>query len=672
MKSAILFLMLLFFMQVVNGQGKFIRMPAIFSDNMVLQQKSEVNFWGKALPGEKVLIESGFSQKRQTVVQKDSIWKTSLKTPKAGGPYVVNIRIGDSIIVYKNVMIGEVWLCSGQSNMEMPLTGWPPRDTITNSAEEIKNASNNNIRLFTVARAYSNIPEFNCDGSWVESSPETAAKFSATAYFFGKKLYNELRVPIGLISSNWGGTAVESWISKKYLRSQPEYLPVINKIDSSGEGIKKVNAWLKNFPVIDMTKIQGENKWEVLDFNDKECSLPTFDDSRWPEMKLPAYFETILGEFDGVVWFRKKIEIPSGWLNKDLAIELGPIDDMDATFINGIKVGGYEKEGFWQANRIYNVPAEMVTDTTLVIAVRVIDLQGGGGIYGAKEKLKIYLKNSSEKISLNGGWKYLPVAEYSNSKFFVFGPKDEIYLTKPKLAFYLSAYVPTTLFNGMISPLIPYTIKGVIWYQGEANTGEPEKYRNLFSLMIKNWREDWGEGNFPFYFVQIAPYDYGKQTRSERLREAQLFSLSVPNTGMAVTMDIGNPSNIHPADKKDVGCRLAYWALAKNYDKKVYYSGPIYKSMKISKDKIILSFDYADGGLVLKDRNGENNFEIAGEDKVFKKAEIKIDNQKLIVFNPEVDKPVAVRYAWTNTSEATLFNKKDLPASSFRTDNWDN
>lgn len=672
MKSTILFLSVLFFMQVVNGQEKGIQMPAIFSDNMVLQQNSKVNFWGQALPGEKVLITTTFNQKVQAVVQKDGLWETKLQTPKAGGPYEINIKIGDSNITYRNVMIGEVWLCSGQSNMEMPLSGFSPRDSVSNSSNEIKNASNKNIRLFTVSRAYSNKPEFNCSGSWVESSPETAAKFSATAYFFGKKLYSELRVPIGLISSNWGGTAVESWISKKYLSSVPGYQPVINKIDSSGEGIKKMNAWLKNFPVIDMNKMQSENKWEVLDFNDKECSLPNFDDSKWPEMKLPAYFETVLGEFDGAVWFRKKIEIPSGWLNKDLVIKLGPIDDMDATFINGKKVGGYEKEGFWQADRIYNVPAAMVTDTTFVVAVRVIDLQGGGGIYGAKEKLKISLKNGSDNIPLYGEWKYLPVAEYSNSKFYVFGSKDEIYLTKPKLAFYLSAYIPTTLYNGMISPLIPYTIKGVIWYQGEANTGEPEKYKNLFSLMIRNWREEWKEGNFPFYYVQIAPYEYGDKTKSERLREAQLFSLSVPNTGMAVTMDIGNPSNIHPADKTDVGYRLAYWALAKNYGKSVYYSGPVYKSMKILKDRIVLSFDYADGGLVLKDRNGENNFEISGKDKIFKKAVVKIDGKNLIIYCNEIKNPVAVRYAWSNTAEATLFNKKDLPASSFRTDDWDN
>ena len=672
MKSIILFLTALIFSGVINGQEKFIRMPAIFSDNMVLQQNTKVNFWGQALPGEKVFVKTSFGQKAQTVVSKDSLWNVKIKSPKAGGPYEINIQVGDSNIVYRNVMIGEVWLCSGQSNMEMPLTGWPPKDTILNSAEEIRNAQNTDIRFFSVARAFSNQPEFDCIGSWAECSPETAAMFSATAYFFGKKLYSELKVPIGLINSSWGGTAVESWISEKYLSSIEEYKPVLNKIDSSGSEIKKVREWLSEFPVIDVSKKDAQHKWEGLDFNDADCSLPSYDDSKWPEMKIPALFETVLGNFDGAVWFRKKIEIPADWLNKDLVIELGPIDDMDITFINGERIGGYESEGFWQTDRIYSIPKELVKDTNVTIAVRVVDNQGGGGLWGVKEKLKIHLKDSVESIPLYGEWKYLPVAEYVNSKFYVFGPKDEVYLTKPKLSFDISAYIPTTLFNGMIAPLIPYTIKGVIWYQGEANTDHPEKYQNLFSLMIKNWRDDWKEGNFPFYYVQIAPYEYGEQTKSERLREAQLFTLSVPNTGMAVTLDIGNPVNIHPAYKMDVGNRLAFWALAKNYHKNIYYSGPLYKSMKIVKDKIILSFKYADGGLLIKDKNGETNFLIAGDNKVFKKANVEVKGKTLVVYNPEILKPVAVRYAWSNTSEATLFNKKDLPASSFRTDDWDN
>jgi sialate O-acetylesterase len=675
MKKILMFLAVISFTQNVTALEKYLEVPAIFSDNMVLQQKSKVLFWGKAMPDEQVIIKASYGQTANTIVQKDSSWIVKLKTPKAGGPYEINLQVGDSIIVFKNVLVGEVWLCSGQSNMEMPLNGFPPRDTIAGASEEIKNAANSNIRFFTVVRAYSNQPEFNCNGTWVESSPEAAARFSATAYFFGKKLYKELKVPIGLINSSWGGTRIESWISKKYLNELDEFKATLKKLELSSIEIKGYREWLKNHPIINVSAKDILHKWEGLDFSDSVCALQNYNDSNWVEMKLPTLWEaTEVGNFDGTVWFRKKVEIPANWLNKDLVLELGPIDDMDITFVNGKKVGGYETEGYWQTDRVYNIPKEIVNDTLITIAVRVVDHQGGGGIWGKKEKMKIHPKEmvGGNDIPIYGVWKYLPVAQYLAGNFYVFGEKGEEYFKKPLLSLSLSDATPTSLYNGMMAPLVQFSVKGIIWYQGESNTGNPDAYKTLFPLMIKNWREVWKQGNSPFYYVQIAPYEYGENTKSERLREAQLLSLSVPNTGMAVTMDIGNPTNIHPPDKKDVGERLALWALAKDYHKKVFYSGPIYKSMKVIKDKIILSFDYADGGLVIKEKNAETNFLIAGDDKIFKKANVKIKGNKLIIDNPEILKPQAVRYAWSNTAEATLFNKKGLPASSFRTDNWDN
>ncbi len=666
-------LLLLVLFSITNAQTEKknqIGMPAIFSDNMVLQQKSFVPIWGKAKPESKVKITTSWKQTAVTKTNDDGSWMVKIKTPKAGGPYELKIEIGDTTIIYKNILIGEVWLCSGQSNMEMPLAGWPPRDTIWGATEEIKNATNSKIRFFTVTRSISTKPEFNCEGKWVESNPETASRFSATAYFFGKKLFDELKVPIGLIHSSWGGTPIEAWTGGKFISQVEQYKSIVEQLEKSKDEIIKLKEWLKTKPVVDLTN--SEKKWKDADFNDSMCSKIDFDDSRWKEMNLPTNWErTEMGNFDGVVWFRKKIEIPDVWLNKELILELGPIDDIDATYVNGIKIGGYEEEGFWQIDRIYTVPTEINIKKELTIAVRVIDNQGGGGIWGAKEKMKIYPKDSTNFISLAGNWKYLPVAEFSSGKYYLFDPITQDYYNRPKLSVDLSAYTPTTLYNAMIAPLIPYRIKGVIWYQGESNTGNPELYKTLFPLMIRNWREDWKQGNFSFYFVQIAPYNYGEQTQSQKLREAQMQTLSVPATGMAVTLDIGNPENIHPGNKKDVGKRLALWALAKNYNKKVIYSGPIYKSIKIVNDKIELTFDYADGGLIIKERNGENNFLIAGEDKVFKKAEVKVIGKKLIVSNPEIKKPVAVRYCWDNTSEATLFNKAGLPASSFRTDNWE-
>jgi len=669
MKSVMFLVLSLTFLNF--GKQNTIEIPAIFSDNMVLQQNTQVSFWGKAEPDSKVFVKSSWGESSSTTVNQDHSWLLKLKTPKAGGPFEVNLQVGDSTITYKNVLIGEVWLCSGQSNMEMPLQGWLPESPIDNSKEVIEKSDYPQIRLFTVQRAFSNKEEFNCMGKWEECSPTTSPAFSATAFFFGRKLYEELKIPIGLIHSSWGGTPVESWTSRKYLESIDDFKSILEDLKNSGKELEAYKTWLESHPVINIKDVSSETRWQNLSFNDEKCSAVNYDDSKWKEMNLPTLWEaTEVGNLDGVVWFRKKIEIPESWKGKDLVLELGPIDDMDITYVNGVKVGSYEKDGFWQTDRIYNVPGKLITTNEITIAVRVMDTQGGGGIYGKAELMKIHPLNSDESISLSGKWKYLPVAEYRFQKFFVFGADKNDYSSKPKMKIDLSANTPTTLYNGMIHPLVPYSLKGVIWYQGEANVDNPEQYATLFPLMIKNWREDWGEGNFPFYFVQIAPYDYGEQSHSEVLRESQLKTLSVPNTGMAVTLDIGNPRNIHPADKKDVGERLARWALAKTYDKNVFYSGPLYKSMNVENNKIILSFDYADDGLVIKERNGENNFIIAGEDKVFRKASVKIDGGKLIVSNDEIKNPVSVRYCWSNTNEATLFNKEGLPASSFRTDNW--
>ena len=283
--------------------------------------------------------------------------------------------------------------------------------------------------------------------------------------------------------------------------------------------------------------------------------------------------------------------------------------------------------------------------------------------------MKLMLKETGETLSISGDWKYLPVAEFKAMNFYVFGEKGKEFHKRPSLEVSLTSHTPTTLFNAMISPLIPFEIKGAIWYQGESNAGNPLQYEKLFPLMIKNWRALWGN-EFPFYFVQIAPYDYGESTQSQFLRDAQRKTMKLDNTGMAVTLDIGNFHNIHPANKIDVGTRLALWALAHQYDKPVVFSGPMYKSMKVENNKIILAFDYVEEGLDLRLNDGNTSFEIAGVDAKFHKAEVKIDGDKLAVWSDKIENPKAVRYAWSNMPEATLFNKNGLPASSFRTDDW--
>jgi len=667
--SIILFHAVVF--NILSAQSNDFSLAPLFTNNMVLQQKEKVPVWGKGMPGAKIEAAGSWNKNvSATTIGNDSNWTVWLQTPAASGPFTLTIKYGDSVFVLRNVLIGEVWLCSGQSNMEMPLEGWPPHDTIATSACEIANAQNPNIRLFHVERNYSVMPTVQCKGTWEECSSSTVKNFSAVAYFFGKKLSTSLNVPVGLIEAAWGGTNVDAWMSSPTLKKFPEYQSTLNTIEASKDSILMVDQWLNALPSITVGGKDPSHKWEGLRFNDQECSAKSYPDSAWALMNLPIYWErTEVGEFDGAVWFRKQVELSHTSIGKTLTLHLGPIDDMDETYVNGVLVGSILKEGYWKTERVYTIPDSLVKDSLLEIAVRVIDNQGGGGIWGDGKKMFV-AHDSSDTISIEGAWKYLPVAEYRSGIFSVFDGKNHQYKNRPKTALNFSGYSATALYNGMIYPLMPYVFRGVIWYQGENNVSDPEMYKRTFPAMMENWRTDFKHGSFPFYYVQIAPYNYGPNSSSQNLREAQLQALKVKNTAMAVTLDIGNPNNIHPADKMDVGDRLAYCALAKTYSKKIFYSGPQYKSMKIQNGTIALSFDFVGKGLMVKERTGENHFQIAGADSVFKKAAVKIVGNRLVVFNPEIKKPIAVRYAWNNTDEATLFNKEGLPASSFRTDNW--
>jgi sialate O-acetylesterase len=643
----------------------------MFQDSMVLQQRTNVPIWGKGIPLTRVTAKATWGSRSSAVVGPDSLWFLKLATPRAGGPYYLSIRHGDSTYTLKNVLIGEVWLCSGQSNMEMPLEGWPPNDTIWNSASAIGHSFNPKIRLFHLQRNYSVVPMNECVGIWRECSPSSVHTFSASAYFFGKKLYESLKVPIGLIEASWGGTAVESWMSKEMLGKFDEYAATLKKIDDCRERVQVLSQWLSQRPTINVASRPLLQKWEELQFQDDGCAERDFPDSAWYEMTLPTLWErTSVGEFDGTVWFRKRVEIPSAWMGNALTLHLGPVDDMDETYVNGKKIGEMMKDGFWKVERVYTVPSSFVNDSVLQIAIRVLDTQGGGGIWGDGKPMFISSDSSEAKIPLEGTWKYMPVAEYRSGIFWVYGANDNQFKNRPKLPIDFSGYSPTALFNGMISPIVPFAIRGAIWYQGESNTNKPALYEKLFPAMIADWRKSFHQGDFPFYFVQIAPYTYGRQTNSQLLREAQFQSLKVKNTGMAVTLDIGNPKNIHPANKEGVGTRLALWALAKTYGKRVACSGPLYKAMKMVKGTIVLSFDHAGKGLVLREAGADQNFSIAGEDKIFRIANVKVDGRKLVAFHPDILHPLAVRYAWSDTAQGTLFNKEGLPASSFRTDVW--
>lgn len=633
-----------------------VKMPSLFTDGMVLQQKTNAPVWGFADPGEKITVATTWDNKTvSTEAAADGKWMVKVSTPCYGGPYALIIN-GKNTVYINNVMIGEVWFASGQSNMEMTMSGFP-YGTILNGPEDIANSTNNDIRIFMASRNTSFKEESELGGEWKTASPKTTPQFGATCYYFAKKLNAELGVPVGIINSSWGGTPVESWIPQEYIKNVPEYSQIVKDIAASSPIIDKRNNWL--------AQKQSVSMFPRPDLGDTDLAKPDFNDAKWHSMNVPTLWENNneVRAFDGIVWFRKTIKITPAMAGKELVISLGAIDDGDETFFNGELIGHTNN---YQADRIYTVPADKVKAGKAVIAIRVTDNQGGGGLYGQPSKLKCYTKgNEKSAISLAGSWKYLPIAELSRGKLYKFDIPTMEFFQRPISPTDLSEMTATTLYNAMVAPFVGYAMAGAIWYQGEANVGHAEEYSRTFPLMVKAWREKWNQGDFPFYYVQIAPYDYGTNGHSEEIREAQRVSLSIKNSGMASTIDIGNNKNIHPANKVEVGNRLALWAFKNIYGKDVVCSGPLFKSQEIKGNAIYLSFDYADGlnakGGTLKD------FQIAGKDGKYYPATAVIEGSKVKVSSEKVAAPTSVRYLWSDcVDQATLYNGAGLPASSFQ------
>jgi sialate O-acetylesterase len=648
-----------FFSFQLKTKSKPLRLNALFKDHMVLQQKRSVAFWGANTPNEKVTVSSSWGKSETTITDSDGNWKLHVLTPKAGGPYTIYVQDDHSNILIKDVLIGEVWLASGQSNMEMPLRGWAPNDAIDNSEEEIAKSDYPEIRMFTVERQLSLDPKVTFNGKWKVSTPETSGGFSASAYFFARKLHKELNVPIGVIHSSWGGTPVEAWTSNAQIKNLGDFNAVLQTIDAKNQHTA-VSDWFSKWKTQSIPN--NEKAWNNLDFNDSAATQIEYNDSHWNYMNLPGRFDDIEeGEVDGAIWFRKNVCIED--LDSDYTLTIGAIDDMDATYVNGHKVGGFAGEGQSSTKREFTISKSLLVNGKNTIAIRAIDIGGPGSFTGPMQltnKAGLYMP-------LNGNWKYKLVAEIYQKNFYLYGIEKSdkeksatVVKTHPKL--------PSVLYNAMIHPLIPYTIKGAIWYQGEENVSRSEQYKRLFPAMIKDWRTQWND-NFPFYFVQIAPFQYHGGDRSldqsQKLREAQRHALKIKNTGMVVTLDIGNFNNIHPSNKQDVGKRLAGLALAKDYGKSLMSSGPLFKSLKVSEGKIILEFDYTGSGLLAKgDLRG---FEIAGSDEKFVLANAKIVNNKVELSAKTITKPRYARYAWKDKAVPSLFNMEGLPASSFTT-----
>jgi sialate O-acetylesterase len=670
-KISLLFIYLLSIVSCTNTSLD-ITISSLFADHMVLQRQKEVPVWGWAAPATIIKISASWGESSLAKADTSGRWLTKIQTPKAGGPYVLNVISGsDTVKTINDIMIGEVWLASGQSNMEMPVKGLGEDTPIENSVNEITNSENKNIRMFTVKKTISYTSKQDCIGEWKVANSKNTGDFSATAYFFAKNLNNELKIPIGIINASWGGTPIESWIAEEYIKTVNGYKDVAGKINELKTNIDVLSDYLKDTGYFPFSYITQSDAFTDTSFIDKRVKSTDFDDSEWHSIVLPDTWDnTELKNINGIVWFRKDFDIPENINPASLnSLFLGKIDEMDETYINGVKIGSNLGISSWTKERAYNIDKTILHKGKNNITIKMINTYGGGGFYTKKD---IILSSNSQKeiINLSGKWKYKPVAYLYrfNSEIYLFTDRSK-YNGIPKYDFLAEERTATLLYNGMIAPIIPFYIKGAIWYQGESNVGKAKQYDDLFPTLIRNWRAQWGEGDFPFYYVQIAPYSYvsyGDNTIAAKLRFSQFKTLKEKNVGMVVTTDIGNINNIHPSNKQEVGKRLSLWALHNTYgfDSKVY-SGPLYKSCEIISDKAIVSFTHTAGGLICKG-NKLTNFEIAGTDSIFYDATAKIDKNKVIVYSKNVRNPKFVRFGWKNAAEPNLFNAYGLPASPFK------
>lgn len=641
MKKILLLATAVFSGMLVNAQ---LHTAHLFADSMVLQRNIPVPVWGWAGQGDKITVKF-HRQVKTTVAGIDGSWKVSLSPEPAGGPYMLTIE-GKTKNIFRDVWVGDVWICSGQSNME-----WNVANS-KNSKEEIAVADFSQIRHIKITNAVAGKPLADIGGSsgWHSATPAYVGNFTAVGYFFAREIHRKTKVPVGLVNTTWGGTDVETWTSREAMENSDVFrelmktLPILN-LDSIQLAKKKAE-------LAKIEKMQGGLPDTIMLATWKEASL---NDADWGHMQLPGLWEQqALPDFDGTVWFRKTLTLTREQAANGASLSLGMIDDADETWVNGVKVGatnGYNKP------RNYSVAAGILQEGRNTIAIKVDDTGGGGGVYGEPASLQLVTKTGAA-ISLAGNWQFRVSAIGGSSGV---GPNS----------------YPSLLFNAMVNPLIPFAIKGAIWYQGESNAGRAYQYRKAFPLMITDWRKHWKQGDFPFYYVQLASFNAGdgnsnKGSNWAELREAQTRTLSLPNTGMAVTTDIGEPKDIHPRNKQDVGKRLAAIALNRLYGFQHVFGGPTYRTMHTAGNLAVLLFSNTGSGLQVKQGDEKlNGFELAGAEGRFYPAAALIKGNTVVVSASEVAIPAAVRYAWADDAgNANLFNREGFPAIPFRTDNW--
>lgn len=651
----------------MNAALADITLNGLFQDNMVLQRGIKVPIWGTAAPGDRVLIAFA-GQTASATTDEHGRWRTSLRPLQASAtPADLAITDGHVAIAIKNVVVGEVWVCSGQSNMELRV-----RDAANGTAEAAA-SDYPAIREFEVGRATDPAPVSVVNGQWQIASPATVGQFSAAAFYCARELWNRLHVPVGIINASWGATWAEPWTPIGSFASAPIYQSRLSQFQQNLKDYAADKAtYMAKVALEQKATAQAQTEWfhsqTMADIGQREAWFdPATDAAKWKTVSLPFPDAGSSWNWLGSMWVRKDVVIPGDWVGKSLNLHIGAVDDVDITYLNGREVGRMWQDvpDFWKIPRKYVVPASLVKSTTVTIVVQIINAYGIGGMFGTPADMSL-APDGAPPIPLAGDWKYRR------------GSQIEVATQPQTLDSGMPGYAggdPAAIYNGMIAPMQPFAIKGVIWYQGESNATEPDTYAQLFPAMISGWRAGWGEGDFPFYFVQLAQFQARQSSPIELqswadLRDAQARALTLPDTGEAVISDIGDPATIHPLDKQDVGKRLALIALARDYRQHVDYMGPTFESAAVHGSTIVVKFGHA---RVLHSKTPViAGFAVAGADKVFHYATAVIKNDTVIVTSADgsVPAPVAVRYNWAFNPAGELTNDTGLPASQFRTDNW--
>ncbi len=652
-------------------------MNTLFSNGVILQQNSHVTISGSGTPGVRIKISTDWNFSSSTYVRNDSTWSALINTPTADlAHHSIVLEGPNKSLKINDVLIGEVWIVSGQSNMNMPLLG-SGVDSVMGGRQVQATAVDSFMRFFRPSLQNDFDPMSNFMGKWKSLAPQNSLKFSAIAYAFAKELRDSLQIPIGIIQCPYGGAPSRSWISQQVINAQPAYKYLNDIVQENKALYNSYIDWLQSFPSQDILTDKGEDRLKDISVYDEYMNLAVPNISTWPKMVVPGYWENQdLPSFDGVVWYVRKIDIPKNWVGKDLQIVLGSVDDIDVTYVNQILVGSANRiaEKTYDDARKYDIPADIVRSSSVMVSIRVTDERSNGGFRGCKDgtNMRIELKNSNEPyVNIEGEWAYCVGAQLHNGKIYFFGMPDNKFAERPANVLVPIHTLPTTTFNGMIAPMRGFSVAGVLWHSGEYDIWRKDERAFMYEgqkLLIKSFRQAIGNDRLPFLIAQPSPGVYQGCNNSScgDVREAILSAtLDMDDNVLLIsTMDLGSFHTVRPPYKFEEGQRFARLALAKVYHSKGFIAnGPIPISATTKNSIVTIDMENADSLYI--DTEKYTSYELAGPDSVFYPARATATPTGVTVFSHMVSDPLYVRYAHGNCDEPNTWNVLHIPAPSF-------